>query len=223
MIPDGQSKRKPGNVCAQLLLSAVVLLVPPILMVAGVMYLGSASEGAGQKIGADRADKRPELATSPALMSAEERPVIVEPRSVAQAPASSTQTQITKDSTRYIGPVTVGDGSEQLTTVEVEPPQSAAVADLSSKLPDNCRLKGAGHRPAQQPSTFRTPSLWSKRRNRPPAQAPTRAETGWFSCRHRGPRRRPSRRSARPNSQEGSGATRRVLCGTSRPAGSRRG
>jgi hypothetical protein len=132
MIPDGQRKRKPGNVCAQLLLSAVVLLVPPVLMVAGVMYLDSPSVGAGQKIGADRADKRPELATSPALMSAEERPVIVEPRSVAQAPASSTQKQITKDSTRYIGPVTVGDGSEQLTTVEVEPPRSAAVADLSS-------------------------------------------------------------------------------------------
>jgi hypothetical protein len=132
LIPDGQSKRKPGNVCAQLLPSAVVLLVPPVLMVAGVMYLGSPSEGAGQKIGADRADKRPELATSPALMSAEQRSVIVGPRSVAEGPASSTQKQITKDSTRYIGPVTVGDGSEQLTTVEVESPQPAAVADLSS-------------------------------------------------------------------------------------------
>ena len=41
MIPDGQGKRNPGNICAQLLLSASVLLVPPLLMVAGVMYLGS--------------------------------------------------------------------------------------------------------------------------------------------------------------------------------------
>ena len=136
MTPDGQSKRKPGNVCAQLLLSAVVLLVPPLLMVAGVMYLDSPSEGAGQKIGADRADKTPELATGLALMSSEQRPVIVEPRSVAQASASVTQKQVTKDSTRYIGSVTVGDGSEQLTTIEIEHPQPAAVADLSRKLPE---------------------------------------------------------------------------------------
>jgi cell division septation protein DedD len=133
MIPVGQSKHKPGNVCAQLLLSAGVLLVPPLLMVAGVMYLGSPSEGAVQKIGSDRADKRPELPASPALMSAEQRSVIVEPRSAAQALASSTQKQLTKDSTRYIGPGTVGDGSEQSPTVEGEPPQPAAVADLSSK------------------------------------------------------------------------------------------
>jgi hypothetical protein len=143
MIPYGQSKRKLGNVCAQLLLSAVVLLVPPLLMVAGVMYLDSPSEGAGQKIEADRADKRPELATSLALMSAEQRPVIVEPRSVAQAPASVTQKQITKDSTRYIGSVTVGDGSEQLTTIEVEPPQPATVADLSRKLPEPTEIRGS--------------------------------------------------------------------------------
>jgi hypothetical protein len=136
MIPDGQSKRKPGTVCAQLLLSAVVLLVPPLLMITGAMYLDSPSEGAGQKIGADRAGKTPELATGLALMSAEQRPVIVEPRSVAQAPASVTQKQVTKDSTRYIGSVTVGDGSEQLTAIEVEPPQPAAVADLSRKLPE---------------------------------------------------------------------------------------
>jgi hypothetical protein len=100
----------------------------------GLTYLGSPSEGAGQKVGAERADKRPELATSLALVSAEQRPVIVEPRSVAEGPASSTQKQVIKDSTRYIGPVTVRDGSEQLTTVEVESPQPAAVADLSSKL-----------------------------------------------------------------------------------------
>jgi SPOR domain len=136
MTPDGQSKRKPGNVCAQLLLSAVVLLVPPLLMVAGVMYLDSPSEGAGQKIGADRADKTSELGTSLALTSAEQRSVIVEPRSVAEAPASVTQKRITKDSTRYIGSVTVGDGSEQLTTIEIEHPQPAAVADLSRKLPE---------------------------------------------------------------------------------------
>src|SRR6516162_4258597 len=112
MITDEQSKRKLSNVCTQLLLSAIVLLVPPLLMVACVIYLDP-TEDAGQKIGAERADRRPELAPSLALMSAEQRPVIVEPGSGAEAPASNTQKQITKDSTRYIGPVTVGDGNEQ--------------------------------------------------------------------------------------------------------------
>jgi len=135
MITDEQSKRKLSNVCTQLLLSAIVLLVPPLLMVAGVIYLDP-TEDAGQKIGAERADKRPELAPSLALMSAEQRPVIVEPGSVAEAPASNTQKQITKDSTRYIGPVTVGDGNEQLTTTDVEPPEPAAVVDLSRKIPE---------------------------------------------------------------------------------------
>jgi SPOR domain len=176
MIPDGQSKRKPGNVCAQLLLSAVVLLVPPILMVAGVMYLGSASEGAGQKIGADRADKRPELATSPALMSAEQRPVIVEPRSVPQAPASSTQKQITKDSTRYVGQVTVGGGSEQLTTVEVDPRRPAAVADLSSKLPE--QLPAESHRSPTRSTTLHLPDTVAAVEEGQPASRPGTNESG---------------------------------------------
>ena len=133
MITDGQSKRKLSTVCAQLLLSAIVLLVPPLLMVAGVIYLDP-TEDAGQKIGAERADRKP--APSLALMSAEQRPVIVEPRSVAEAPASNTQKQIAKDSTRYIGPVTVGDGNEQWMTTDVEPPEPAAVADLSRKIPE---------------------------------------------------------------------------------------
>jgi hypothetical protein len=135
MITDEQSKRKLSNVCTQLMLSAIVLLVPPLLTVAGVIYLDP-TEGAGQKIGAERADKRPELAPSLALVSAEQRPVIVEPRSVAEAPASNTQKQIAKDSTRYIGPVTVGDGNEQLMTTDVEPPEPTAVADLFRKIPE---------------------------------------------------------------------------------------
>lgn len=144
MITDEQSKRKLSNVCTQLLLSAIVLLVPPLLMVAGVIYLDP-TEGAGQKIGAERADKRPELAPSLALMSAEQRPVIVEPRSVAEAPASNTQKQITKDSTRYVGPVTVGDGNEQLTTTHVTP-EPAVVADLSRKIPEQLPTEIRGSR-----------------------------------------------------------------------------
>jgi hypothetical protein len=134
MVHDGQSKPTPGNVCTQLLLGACVLLVPPLLMVAGVMYEGSSPKDAGQQVEAEHTDKRPELAASFAVASAKQRPVISEPSSVAGGPAapaaSSTQKQI---STRYKGPMTIGIGSEQSPTVGVESPQTAAVADLSSE------------------------------------------------------------------------------------------
>jgi hypothetical protein len=63
-----------------------------------------------------------------------------------------------------------------------------------AKYQNNCRPKGARHRLALQLPTLRTPSLPSKGRSLPPT--PMRAETEWFSFRHRGPRRRPRRRSA---------------------------
>jgi hypothetical protein len=121
MVQDGQSKRTLVNVCAQLLLSACVLLVPPLLMVAGVMHLGSSPEGAGQ-FEAERADKRPEFAASLAPASAEQHPVIPERRSVAEEPAASTQKQAVKDSARYEGPFTIGNGGEQSPTVDVKNP-----------------------------------------------------------------------------------------------------
>ena len=132
MAHDGQSKRTLGNVFAQLLLSACVLLVPPLLMVASVMRLNSSPEGAGQQVDAERADKRPELAAS--LAPARVGQVISERRSVVEEPAASTQTQVVKDSTRFEDPVTVGDGSEP--TADVKKPQTAVVADLSSKVPE---------------------------------------------------------------------------------------
>ena len=56
MVHDTRRKRNSGSICAQLLLSACVLLVPPFLMVAGVMHLGSSLEDVGQQIllGMDR-------------------------------------------------------------------------------------------------------------------------------------------------------------------------
>jgi sporulation related protein len=128
MVHDGQSKRALGNVCAQLLLSACVLLVPPLLMVAGVMHLSSAPDEAGQKV--------EEVAASLAPASAEQHTVVSERRSVAEGPAASTQKRAVKDSTRFEGPVTVGDGSEQSPTVDVKNPQTAALVDLSSKVPE---------------------------------------------------------------------------------------
>jgi SPOR domain len=135
MVQDGQSKRTLGNVCAQLLLSACVLLVPPLLMVVGVMHLGSSPEDAGQQVKAEVADKRTELTASFAP-AAEQHPVISERPSVAEGPAASTRKQVVKDTTRYEGPVIAGDGSEQSPTIDVRNPQTAVVADLSSKVPE---------------------------------------------------------------------------------------
>jgi hypothetical protein len=48
MIPGGESKRKLGDVWPQLVLSAGVLLVPPLVMTAFVMHFGSpSSQGVG--------------------------------------------------------------------------------------------------------------------------------------------------------------------------------
>jgi hypothetical protein len=142
----------------------------------GLTYLGSPSEGAGQKVGAERADKRPELATSLALVSAEQRPVIVEPRSVARGPASSTQKQITKDSTRYNGPVTIGNGSEPSLTIEVESPQRAAVADLSSKVPE--QLPTEKRRSPARSVTFNLPDSIAAVEEAQPASSPGTNESG---------------------------------------------
>jgi hypothetical protein len=90
MIPGGESKRKLGDVWPQLVLSAGVLLVPPLVMTAFVMHFGSpSSQGVGQQV-VERADGR-QLATSFALASADQRPVIIERRRVADGPAASTR------------------------------------------------------------------------------------------------------------------------------------
>jgi hypothetical protein len=89
MIPGGESKRKLGDVWPQLVLSAGVLLVPPLVMTAFVMHFGSPSpQGVGQQV-AERADRR-QLATSFAVASADQHPVIIERRRVADGPAAST-------------------------------------------------------------------------------------------------------------------------------------
>jgi hypothetical protein len=59
--------------------------------VAGVMYLLRHQKAPGSKL------EQSALATI-ALVSAEQRPVIVEPRSVSQGPSSNAQRRITKDS-----------------------------------------------------------------------------------------------------------------------------
>jgi hypothetical protein len=116
-------------------MSACVLLVPPLLMVAGVMHLGSSLKD--QQMDGERADKRPERAPmSLALPSTEQRLVMVEPHSVAEGPAATTPKQVVKDSARYEGPATIRDDSAQSPTVDVKNPQTAVVPDLSSEVPE---------------------------------------------------------------------------------------
>jgi len=116
MVHDGQRKRKLGDIWAHLVLSAFTLLVPPLAMAAGVMYLISPTpQGPEQKV-AERADMRPELAAS-------QHPVIVDRRALDEGPTAFTQGQITKDPTRYKGPLQVGTSPD------------TAIADLAAKVP----------------------------------------------------------------------------------------
>jgi cell division septation protein DedD len=133
MIPGGDSKRELGDVWPQLVLSAGVLLVPPLAMTAFVMHFGSpSSQGIGQQV-AERAD-RPQLTTSFALASADQHPVIIERRRVADGPAPSTLNQATKDPKRYSP---AGNPSEQpVTPTDIS-------AKVSEQLPDARRTSPA--------------------------------------------------------------------------------
>jgi hypothetical protein len=116
MVRNGPTRRKRGDIWAQLGVSACVLLLPPFVMAAGVMYLGSspsqdAPQSAAQQAAtpdasvtksismAERSDMRPDAGTSFALASADQHPAIAEQRpdaaqppvAAARPPAASTQ------------------------------------------------------------------------------------------------------------------------------------
>jgi hypothetical protein len=132
MVRKGPTKRKRGDIWAQLSVSACVLLLPPLVMAAGVMVLGSSppqgQQGAVQEAAAPQAataatpisvagqsNMRPEGTTSFALASAETHPVISEKRPLAEPRPASEQHAATaqraptgqpaaaKDPTRYSG------------------------------------------------------------------------------------------------------------------------
>ena len=229
MVQDGQTKRTLGNVCAQLLLSACVLLVPPLLMVVGVMHLGSSPEEARQQVEAEGAGERTKLGASFAPANAEQHPVISERRSVAEGPAASTQKQVVKDSTRYEGPVTVGDGSEPSPTVDVKKSQTAALADLSSKVPG--QLPADKRRSPARSATRDLPDTVAAIEEAQPASRPN--ESGnWvvqLSAQRTEEEAQAAFRAAQAKygtlagyqmliSQEGSGRPWCVLCGPGRPA-----
>jgi hypothetical protein len=115
MVHDGHCKRKLGDVWAQLVLSAFTLLVPPLGMVAGVMYLSPPPQAPEHQV-AERADMRSHLAAS-------QHPVIVERPPLDDGPAAFPHGQITKDPTRFKG------------QLEVEHPPATVIADLAGKAP----------------------------------------------------------------------------------------
>jgi cell division septation protein DedD len=124
MISGGESKRRLGDVWPQLVLSAGVLLVPPLAMAAFVMHFGSPSSQGVEQQAAERADSR-QLVTSFALASADQ-PVITERRRLADGPAAST----TKDPSRY---TPTGTRSEQSVMAEVTAPTDRSALE---QLPD---------------------------------------------------------------------------------------
>jgi hypothetical protein len=100
------------------------------------MHFGSpSSQGVGQQV-AERAERR-QLATSFALASVDEHPVMIEQRSVADGPATSTLNQATKQ--QY---TPAGNRSEQSVTAEVMAPTDIS-AKVSEQLADARRRSPA--------------------------------------------------------------------------------
>jgi cell division septation protein DedD len=127
MVSGGESKRRLGDVWPQLVLSAGVLLVPPLAMAAFVMHFGSPSSQGVEQQAAERADRQ-QLVTSFALASADQT-VITERRRLADGPAASTN-QTTKNPTRY---TQTGTRSEQSVMAEVAAPTDRSALE---QLPD---------------------------------------------------------------------------------------
>ena len=106
MVRNGSTKRRRGDIWAQLGVSACVLLIPPLVMAAGVMVFGSAPPGAEPRGAVEQAAvapqptvaggksmaggksiamaERPDGGASFALASADQHPVISEPLPMAE-------------------------------------------------------------------------------------------------------------------------------------------
>lgn len=155
-------KRRPGDIWAQLSVSACVLLLPPLVMAAGVMVFGPSSppvqQGTVQEAAAPQAVAANASASATPrsfdLASAETRPVISESRPSAEprpaperptvaAPRAPTgQAAAGKDTSRYLGapPVTlanIGKASDRLPLAEVEAPSPAAAGDAHAAVPED--------------------------------------------------------------------------------------
>jgi SPOR domain len=137
MVQGGQSKRRLGDVWAQLLLSACVLLIPPLLMVAGVLYLESPLQQGVEQQSAERqltgsAAERAGLHPD-ALASVEQHLVLAERRPVEEGPSASTQNPTTKDPTRY---AQIGTSSERSVVADLKTPPTVAITEMPAKVPE---------------------------------------------------------------------------------------
>jgi hypothetical protein len=165
LVRNGPTKRrrKRGDIWAQLSVSACVLLLPPLVMAAGVMVFGP-SPPQGQQAAAQAAvapqvvaangsasaaERSFDLASVDARPAISEKRPVVEARSASERPAVAAQRAPTgqaaavKDPARYSGaaPVTLvraGKGSEPSAVAEVAaPPPSAAAADAPAAVPED--------------------------------------------------------------------------------------
>jgi hypothetical protein len=166
LIRRGPSKRKLGDIVAQLSVSACVLLLPPLVMAAGVMVFGSSPPQGQQAVvqeatalptasglAAERSNRLTAGTTSFALASADTRPVVTERRPASEQPAVAAQRaptgQPAKDPTRYTGvaPVTLvhaGKASEQAALVEAPAPAAAeAPIAVPEESPAATRTNGS--------------------------------------------------------------------------------
>jgi cell division septation protein DedD len=167
MIPGDESKRRLGDVWRQLLLSAGVLLVPPLVMTAFVMHFGFPSSQGVEQPATERADRR-QLATSFAPASADQHPI------AERTPVSDRPNQNTKDPTRYTLE------SEQSVIAEV-----MASTDISGKVSEQS-LDAGRRSPARATASLAVPqkAIAATEELHPSASArltPRADETGgWF-------------------------------------------
>ncbi len=131
MVPNGPTKRKRGGIWARLGVSACVILLPPLVIAAGVMVFGSSPPPGAEPEGAAAEEaavsqttvaksaswtERPDGATGFGLASAEQHPVVIQQDPVAEAPpaagqpaaAAGEQPADMKDESKpYYGPIPV--------------------------------------------------------------------------------------------------------------------
>jgi len=199
MVAIGRTKRKRGDIWAQLGVSACVLLLPPLGMTAGVMYLGSSQRpDGGQPVAAQQAaapqatvaevgDAPSGAGTSFSLASTEQHPVIPEQgtasatpgaaaRPITQLPVASPQQAPTgqaagtKNSARYSGPAPV-------TLVHVEEAgQRSATAEAAPPV-EKADAPAANAAVPQDPAEARQPSH-AARRTRHEARNTSRVRQG---------------------------------------------
>jgi hypothetical protein len=136
MAHDRQSKRRLGDIWAHLVVSACVLLVPPLVMAASVLYLGSPPPQGPDRQVAERAGTRLELVAS-------EHRVIAERRPFDDGPTPTSQRQITENPPRFKGPVQIG----------TSPATATSIADLAAKVPEQM-LAASRRLPARATTPF---------------------------------------------------------------------